>query len=776
MIKEFIDFMADHGVQPANPSEITETFEKKPKRYLTVNDKPKDPTGYYKFNIDGDFAYGFCGSYRFGDTHTFSSKSKKSFSEAEKKAWREKYEAKKAEEERIQQELWDTTAKRAQNIIKSADELTTHPYLERKGVCSFTGMKNVAGKIMIPVYRNKAITSIQYIEADGSKKFLPNGQIDGGYFPIVDRRDSKHKFLICEGVATGLTLREASSLPVICAFNANNLKPVSEYIRGQYPDAEIIICADNDQWTPDYKKVSPENVDRSLPGDHEQWQQLAEDYALINVGLEKAKAAAYAVSGYVCVPEVPANDADKRTDFNDVHLTDGLDAVSTVIDRVGDAVVAEHLGLKEQQSVTAPQQEAAVPTKLNWLDQIVWKNRDNGKLDKEKSLHNAIIWLGNHDTWKGKFCYDEFAHKTVIISPLRWDKQDPWHPRDVENMDLTRIKAHLEMHDMSLPQSTIKDAIEVAAHEYNRFNPVREYFERLEWDKIPRLDTWLRDYAIAKDQPQEYLRVVGSKWMIGAAERVYNPGAKFETMLVLEGDQAAGKSTLLRELATFGKSRAETYFTDRFSFSQIEDKYAALHLLGNLIVEFQELNGLSAKDRNKVKDWISQDTDEIRKPFASQTDKYPRQYVLAGTTNETNWMTDPTGGRRFWPVSVCGLVDIQGLREVKEQLWAEAVYRHKQGEPSYIRPDDKVYDLFLKEQSDRFVGDAWDQIVAEGVHTMIGTVTTDRIMSEVLGIPKDRWNNREKGRINGIMRHLGYKNQTVRINGKVTRGWVRKDD
>lgn len=773
MIDQFIEFMQDHGLGPANPSEITETFDKKPKRYQTVLDKTRKPTGYYKLTIDGDFAFGFCGSHRIGETYKFSTKAKKSWSAEEKAAFAKRMQDEREKQDKEQREEYANAAKRAQDLIKNADALTTHPYLERKGVESFTGMKQAAGKIMVPVYKNKAITSIQYIDKDGDKKFLPGGEIQGGYFPIVNKSDKKDKFLICEGVATGLTLRQATKLPVICAFNANNLTPVAEYIRANHPDAEIIICADNDQWTPDATKIDPANVDRNLRGDHEQWQKLAEDYALINVGVEKAKEAAYKVGGYVAVPEVPADDKDKRTDFNDVHLTDGIDAVSEVIGRVGDIVVAETLGLQEQQDTTAPQQDSAVPTKLNWLDMVAWKDRENGKLDKDKSLHNAIIWMGNHDMWAGKFCFDEFAHKTVIISPLPWDKQDPWHPRDVDNMDLTRIKAHLEMHSMSLPQATIRDAIEVAAHEYNRINPVKEYFERLEWDGVDRLDSWLMVHAQATEQPAEYLKHVGSKWMIGAVERVYKPGSKFETMLVLEGEQAAGKSTLLRELATFGKSRAETYFTDRFSFSNIEDKYAALHLLGNLIIEFQELTGLSAKDRNKVKEWISQDTDEIRKPFATQTEKYPRQYVLAGTTNDTNWMTDPTGGRRFWPVKVCDLINIKELRKVKEQLWAEAVYRYKKGEPSYIRADDPVNRLFLEEQSDRFVGDAWQEEIEAKVNTL-PVITTAKIMQDILHIPKERWSNRDKGRIQGIMRHLGYKSKSVRSGNRVVSGWVKK--
>jgi len=468
-----------------------------------------------------------------------------------------------------------------------------------------------------------------------------------------------------------------------------------------------------------------------------------------------------------------------------IAASDCLEAVAETVGRVGDKAVANKLGLGEGEGAPPaafdPPQNTEVAVvesqsdvkPLDWLNDLAWTNREEGKLDRSKPLYNSIIWLKEHKDWVDRFCFNEFTQKTVIVRPLEWDNPEYFQPRELDNRDLTRIKAHLERHGMQLQLTTVKDAIEVAS-ERNSFNPVREYFERLEWDGTPRLDGWLANYCGCCDQDQDYIRAVGSKWMIAAVRRVYYPGTPFHHMLVLEGPQGNRKSTILKELATFGPSDAECFFTDRFSFSQVDDKYAALHLLGHIIIEFQEMTGLSAKDRNKIKQWITQTHDEMRKPFAATTDKYPRQFVLAGTTNDSQWMVDPTGNRRFWPVAVTA-VDIERLKQDKEQLWAEAVHRFRKGELWYINDTDPLYSSAEAEQRKRYIGDAWDDVVMDGVEVMLGDVTLDRILSEVIKLPRERWSNREKYRISTILRSNGWESVSRRVCGKVKKVWIKNN-
>ena len=198
----------------------------------------------------------------------------------------------------------------------------------------------------------------------------------------------------------------------------------------------------------------------------------------------------------------------------------------------------------------------------------------------------------------------------------------------------------------------------------------------------------------------------------------------------------------------------------------------AVHADGNVILEFQELSGMGRKDRNKVKQWITLDADEFRKPYDPLPTKFPRKFVLAGTTNESQYLNDPTGDRRFWPVTV-GMIDIKALKNDTEQLWAEAVHRHKAGEKHYIEPTDPVYGVMQQEQAIRYTGDAWEGVIVDYLQHTYKT-TPDEIFTEVLRIDRQHWDNRSRGRITDILIKAGYRTKSVRddMTGKVMRKWV----
>ena len=782
--EKFIDAMRQEGLAPANPSAIVETFGKL-KRYQTTQDNPKNQSGYYILSIDGESAAGCFGSHREGYTNNWHTKlNGQKLTDTERQAFKDKVEKAKQEREAELEKHRQQAQSKANGLIKDAPAASnSHAYLEGKGISAVPGLKQTGDSLMVPVWNGGKIVGIQYISSDGDKKFLAGTKLAGSYFPIADKSDNKKTILICEGLATGITLREATGKIVLCAFNSINMLPVAKAKREEYPDAEIIMCGDNDQWT--VKAKRQEGVNKDKDGDDKQWDELREVDALTNPGLEAARQAAHKVGGYVCVPGIPPDDKLKRTDFNDLYQMHDMEAVADEIGQVGDVVVASKLGLDGKDgsspapSLPSPVDEsdtdvAASANNSAWLNDLVWTSKEDGKLDAKRPLYNAIIWLREHKTYKEKFYYNEFTHKTLVMQPLPWDKEAAFKPREATNRDLTRIKADLERYGMNLPVNTVKDAIEVAS-EVNSYNPVLEYFERLVWDGKPRLDNWLMDCCGAKEQNKDYLKAIGSKWLIGAAQRVYRPGSKFEAMLVFEGKQGAKKSTAFKTLATFGKSELETFFTDRFSFGQIEDKYAALYLLGKIIIEFQELDGLNKMGIKKIKGWISQGDDEVRKPFAATTDVYPRTFVIAGSTNEENWINDPTGGRRFWPVRV-GNINIEMLEEQRDQLWAEAIHRYKQGEKSYIADNDPVFEAAVAEQQARYTGDVWDEMVKQGLPDVTGDITTDKILTQIINLPVERWTNREKYRIGAIMRSLGYESKPKRINSKVYRVWYKQDE
>jgi predicted P-loop ATPase len=400
----------------------------------------------------------------------------------------------------------------------------------------------------------------------------------------------------------------------------------------------------------------------------------------------------------------------------------------------------------------------------------VWKNEAHGILEP-KSLQNVIATIATHPNLRGCIVLDDFNQKITVVKPLPWDDPAKFEARSITNDDIRFLQARLETPPYNLRPSKqmVIDGISAAAS-MARINPVRDYLLSLKWDGTPRIDGWLIKYCGATQQPAEYVAAVGSCFLKAAVKRVINPGIEFHHMLVLEGGQAAGKSSALKALATFGKDKPISYFTDRIGFEDIGSKNIAEFLIGNLIIEFQELTGLNKKDRNKVKQWITQTHDEVQKKWENQTTIYPRQFVLAGTTNEKEWLNDPTGGRRFWPVGVSNHIDVAGILEVNEQLWAEATHRVASGELWYILPDNPVYNLAQEEQGKRFVSDAWEDLIEEHVSGR-DTIRIDDIFRDVLNIPAERWDGRARSRVAGILTNLGFKQSFTTKNSKRIRVW-----
>ncbi len=180
--------------------------------------------------------------------------------------------------------------------------MINHPYLEKKGVSDHGAKLDDHGKLIIPA-RNiyGEITTVQTIAANGEKRFLNGGTKKGSSFTLDDQIINPNGIAnITEGFSTAATVQEATGKPTICAFDAGNLLPVAEAIRGRYSDVEIVICGDDDRFK-----------DK-------------------NTGREKATAAAIAVGGKVCFPSFKSDDG-KPTDFNDLHQREGLEVVRTQI-------------------------------------------------------------------------------------------------------------------------------------------------------------------------------------------------------------------------------------------------------------------------------------------------------------------------------------------------------------------------------------------------------------------------------------------------------------
>lgn len=321
ILQEFADCLCAAGFKPNRVSDIK--ADDKWNR-LAVNGEKKTDLRY-QLKIDGDFGFGRFVYSREGMPHKFSSKSRKKLSPEERAAWAARMEIERIESENRRKAEELAAQAKAQRIWAAAAQ-GPHPYLEKKGVGG-EWTRVWRDLLIIPVWHSGALWSLQYIRQDGSKIFSKGGRVHGGYAALAHKDDDKSTIGICEGYATGRTIREATGWPVIVAFNAGNIDPVAQEMRLKYPDARIVIVSDNDQWTFIWGKEPKGIVAKEVPGDDQRWVEWRAARLLQNPGIDKARAAAVKIGAHVIYPDIPPNDAAKRTDFNDIQSSDGMEPI-----------------------------------------------------------------------------------------------------------------------------------------------------------------------------------------------------------------------------------------------------------------------------------------------------------------------------------------------------------------------------------------------------------------------------------------------------------------
>lgn len=245
------------------------------------------------------------------------------------------------------------------------------------------------------------------------------------------------------------------------------------------------------------------------------------------------------------------------------------------------------------------------------------------------------------------------------------------------------------------------------------YHPIREFIDNLpEWDGIKRVDTLLVDYLGANDN--EYVRAVTRKTLCAAIKRVLCPGCKFDSMLVLNGPQGVGKSTLIAKLAG-------EWFSDSLNLGDTKDKTAAEKLQGYWILEIGELAGLKKAEVETLRSFLSRQNDIYRVAFGKRATPHLRQCVFFGTTNaESGYLRDTTGNRRFWPVKTPGTGKKHSwdlTAEIICQIWAEALVYVKQGEKLYLSAE--LETLSKAEQREAMESDEREGLVRLYLDTLL---------------------------------------------------------
>lgn len=795
-LSQFIDALAAAGCPPEKASDIK--ADDKWHRYKVAGDR--EPNARYQLKIENDFAVGRFIYFKDGVSHSWHSASEKKLSKEERAAREKAIEKARIAREKEQAKEFAQAAAECREIWAAAKE-KTHPYLKKKGVSAegsrvadLTGadgrvQKNV---LLIPIYKDNRLSSLQRIWPNGFKAFWEGGDVAGGYAALAEAGDDKSTIVICEGWATGKSIREAVGWPVIVAFNAGNLGPVAALMRGKYPDSRIIIASDHDQWTFNVRH-RPQEIKKpsEIPGDDPRWQEWREKGWLWNPGLEKAQQCAVKIGAHVIFPDIPGDDKDKRTDFNDQHLTDGLEAVKNRILVAApaktqpdgpDPYEVSQYGVGPSFEEGPPDYFDNVPAVYedesfqslygvqaaknpDWRTELYCK--DDGT-PKGNSLNNARLFIENHPDYAGLFCYDEFAHEKVVAHCPPWENDKHFKPRTLRDEDVTNLAMHIEKKGISLSIQNLRKVLDAVIMAETK-NPAKEYFLNLKWDGVPRLNTWLREYAGCKNDDPEYLAAVGRKWLTAAVTRVMEPGCKFDHILILEGDQNLGKSMMLRELATI---HGRAYFDDTIKARDLPLEKTVPKLQGVLIIELAEMTGFKKMGPDEAKQVISTQHDRIVRKYQNEPTKLPRQFVFAGTLNPLDgYLDDPTGNRRYWPVT-CSKIDIKALKRDKEQLWAEATQLWRDGEKLYL--EDALYRKAEEAQQRRAMIHPWQADIEKAVRFQ-DAIPTEDIWSALLISDRSKRTRAASDDIGKIMTGLGFEYARKRVNGDRQWAWYRKE-
>lgn len=350
---------------------------------------------------------------------------------------------------------------------------------------------------------------------------------------------------------------------------------------------------------------------------------------------------------------------------------------------------------------------------------------EEGKL--VKSILNLVACFYIDENLKDLFVFNEFS------GTVEYSRDSIWHGvkkgQELRDKDLVFIQYYLA-HNKSfeMPIQKITNAI-VELSERKKYHPIRLYLDSLTWDEIPRLDEWLINTCKAEDNL--YTRAVGAKYLMAAVARIYQPGIKFDNVLVFEGAENIGKSTVFRTLS-------EPWFCDSIDLMQ-KDKEIVEKMRGSWFLEVAEMFGVNDSNQERIKSFLTRQEDIQRLPYAVLTEKFKRQSVFCGSSNKMAYLFGEDGNRRFWPIK-CEKIDIPWLKANKDQLFAEAIVRWRNGEQLFL--NEELYGMAKRIQSQKLsVNEVWCEIIER---YLIGRdeVTMAELLKECLKLEPKELHNR----------------------------------
>lgn len=363
------------------------------------------------------------------------------------------------------------------------------------------------------------------------------------------------------------------------------------------------------------------------------------------------------------------------------------------------------------------------------------------------TLENLVLAVRN-DEGLGTIAFNLHRDGIDVKSGLPWKQIKPgWN-----DSDFAALKVYLNKRYGIYSPSKTKDALVAVASE-RAYHPVKEYLDNLPaWDGVKRVDTLLIDYLGAEES--EYTKAAIRKTLVAAVARIYQPGTKFDSVLILNGPQGIGKSTLFAKLAG-------VWFSDSLTLADMRDKSGSEKLQGYWILELGELAGMKKADVETVKSFLSRVDDKYRASYGISVESHLRQCVIVGSTNtENGFLRDITGNRRFWPVRVYGQSvkkPWQLMADEVAQIWTEAVLVYHAGEELYLEGDAAV--MAVSEQVEAMETDDREGLV----RTYLDTLLPENWDSMSLYDRRNFLNGSEFGSVN----HVGTVKRTTVCNMEI---------
>ena len=366
------------------------------------------------------------------------------------------------------------------------------------------------------------------------------------------------------------------------------------------------------------------------------------------------------------------------------------------------------------------------------------------------TLSNLLHILQGDSRLRGRTRYNLFSNRIEHNGQLLSDYQEAdlsvWLDRNYR---------------CSVGPSKVHDIIETVARGY-AYHPVRDYLEALTWDGVDRVDAWLTAYMGAEDTV--LISELGKRFLLSCIARVMQPGVKVDTCLILAGKQGIKKSTGLRALC------GPEWFCDTALDIGRPDSMAALQ--GQWLYEWPELDSVKRRDTTTTKAFLSSQVDRYRPSYGRNFLEQARQVVFCGTTNEHTFLKDATGERRYWPVRVTK-VDVQGLEEDRDQLWAEALQWYR-SEPRWWLTEE-MEAILIDAQADYKDEDPWAETLGRWVRSpeRAQGFTLLQVMEYGLELAVKDHHRHHQARVRGVLTALGCPPHQWRgSSGERLRGWL----